>query len=85
MALIHHYIHSPLATVAFITYLVVSSLSLLIYTICFIKVFRNDYPGRRCCCDPLRFGKKTLYVLGVPFLMNVFHLTDAIVGTIGYY
>ena len=83
--IINSYAQTNLATVAFLTYLSVSAISLIVYTVCFVVVFRNDAPNRRCCCDPLRFGKLTLFVLGIPFLMNVFHLFDAIVGTVGYY
>ena len=82
---VNHYMKMTLATVAFFTYLTISLVSLIIYGICFTKVFRNDNPAKRCCCDPLRFGKKTLFVLGMPFLTNLFHLIDAAVGTAGYY
>lgn len=75
----------PFPTSVFLFYLATSLVCFAVYTFSFIKVFRDDSPRTKCCCDPLRFGAKTLIVLGMPFLANGFRLIDAIIGTASYY
>lgn len=74
-----------MSTAAFLLYSTISLTCLVLYTICFVKVFRNDSPLNKYCCDPMRFGGKTLIVLGMPFLNNSFYVLDSTIGTISYF
>lgn len=82
---INSYSHDPLTTSAFLCYMITSLTCLIVYSIFFVKVFRVESSEKRCCCDPLMFGAKTLLVLVMPFVANGFQLIDSIIGTIGYF
>ena len=71
-------------TVTFILYFLTALVCLLVYTMFFLKVFKSDSPGKKCC-DPMRFGYTILIIVGMPLLANLVLLLDSTVDLIGYF
>lgn len=74
---------SGYASACFMAYLIISMISLFVYSTIFGLVFlRKTEAGPKCAL--LQFGRKSLFLLSFPIICALFHVLDSILLEVGY-